>query len=125
MIQDQILTADDTVFIHQQIATSSAYRLQAEMLPGYKLIPKDTLESIAERLTTKGKKSKLVDELEQRYGTSMFGQIAMPLFSRDFQTVIVEINQVCFGLCGRGEIFVVRRHKGKWQVVKTISGFIA
>ncbi|KUG06579.1 hypothetical protein [Solirubrum puertoriconensis] len=122
---DHLLTAADTVFMHQQMATSSGFRLDAKLLPGYLVIPEDTLTETTRRLRAVGQRPDILDEVNKRYGVYGYSSISMPLFSRDYSTAIVDVWHSCGGLCGRGETFVVRKKNGKWKVMKVITGFVA
>ena len=123
-IKTDLLSDDDLVFIERQKATACGYSLKQSLSPNCRIIPADTLKAIRERISGQQYESPS-RVLNRQYGTWYFYWIALPLFSCDFQTAIVDISFMCGGDCGQQNTYLLHKEKGKWVVVEKCLGWIS
>lgn len=57
--------------------------------------------------------------------TSKYISLSKPIFSDDFKYVMVEINYICFGLCGEGYTYVLKKQNNDWILYKKILRWIS
>ncbi|MCB2376072.1 hypothetical protein LGH70_00650 [Hymenobacter sp. BT635] len=124
LVAQHALTPADTVFMRQQLRGAAEVRLTPGLLPGYEVVPLDTLWALDRRL---GRRRRLEAAriLEERYHTADFFWISVPLFPRDRQTVIVDISYDCGGLCGAGTSYVLRRQNNRWRIMQQMQRWVS
>jgi hypothetical protein len=50
--------------------------------------------------------------------------LTLPLFTPDYQTAIVEINNICRPQCGYGEMLILKRENNGWIIIQRIMTWI-
>lgn len=52
-------------------------------------------------------------------------KVSLPLFSKNGQTVLLYTEYFCIGDCGSGDIYILIRKKGKWQLLASYNVWIS
>ncbi|RPD50085.1 hypothetical protein DNI29_04620 [Hymenobacter sediminis] len=126
LCSEGLLSSVDAAFMRQQIKFSVGFGLEQRKLPGYTVIPADTVWQLERLQHAYAPHFAAMQILRQRHHTSYFSWLSAPLFSCDGRTVIVATNMTCGGgLCGSGETWLLQRHHGKWRKVKLLSEWIS
>lgn len=60
-----------------------------------------------------------------KYRYWMYINFSKPVLSRSGQFAIVEIDKVCYGLCGEGFTCILKNVNGKWQLYKRVERWIS
>ncbi|MCB2407190.1 hypothetical protein [Hymenobacter lucidus] len=120
LVRQGQLPAADSAFMRRQLASAVEFRLRPSLLPGFQIVPVDTLWAIRKRLPEEVRNQQARVVLGERYKTRYFFYVSRPLFSRDLQTAIVDISLFCGGVgaCGGSTTYVLRREKGFWRIVQ-------
>jgi hypothetical protein len=118
-IEDHLFTAEDTCFIRQQIKYSTGFALDQRFLPERMVITANTVRNLEKSCGNRWYSWKGKEQLQKRYNTNCFSWLSMPLFSRNGQTVILELNYFCPEELG--QTWVLQRRKNKWHKVKWLG----
>jgi hypothetical protein len=124
LVREGKLLPADTVFMQQQMPAATSFRLRASLLPGYQVVPADSLWAIRRRLP-RGQRFQLGQMMQSRYKTDDFFYLSMPLFSRDRQTVIVSISYSDGSMDEAGSTFALHREQKRWRIVKKHADWIS
>ncbi|PJJ54794.1 hypothetical protein [Hymenobacter chitinivorans] len=134
LVGSKLLSADDTVFMNHQLLTSTSFRLRPEMLTAYRILSMDTLWAIRQRLQNRksGRQRSAFKLLAAKYDidTTSFTRVSylsLPVFSRDLQTVILDINNCLWlgMLEGSGATLVLHRENRRWVLVQKLERWIS
>jgi hypothetical protein len=90
------------------------FNLNPQYFPEKAIIPFDTL------LSFRNKYDEIYyRKIREKYGTSLFNVISLPLFSIDRKTVLINKSKR-----GQGGIYIYRKRNNNWEKVKTLSDWI-
>ena len=108
---DSFFSNDDLLFMKKQEARITVFNLKPEYFPGKVIIPVDTLAKFMDK-----DRSVYYKRIKEKYGTSLFNVISIPLFSIDRKTVL--IHKYGFG---HGGLYIFKKRNNNWIKVKVLS----
>lgn len=117
-----LLAPADTAFMRLQIKYSAGFRLEQSLLPKHLVVSADMVWTIVNQSE---EPFNLLYTLNARYKTRDYSYLTSPVFSRDGKTVIVGITTICGGLCGSGEIWLLKRRQDRWRKVRLLSSWMS
>lgn len=95
----RFFSSSDSTFFLRQNDTMKLVDLHAELDNDY-------------YLTT----SEAEDKIDKKGGESYFS-MSVPIFSKDLKKVYIEVNDICYGLCGSGGYFLLEKINNKWTII--------
>ncbi|RZJ93026.1 MAG: hypothetical protein EOO60_06340 [Hymenobacter sp.] len=116
LVAEKLVTPTDTLFFRHQQANTRGFALDAKKMPDCIVISATEVDSAYQEMTREG-----VEQLHKKYGR-FFNKIGLPVFSADYQSVVVDIGYTCGIMCSANYTLLLRRQGQDWQVVK-ILGF--
>lgn len=99
---DSLFAKSDFEFIHKQMSETNSFKLNPKFLPGYDIIPLDTIEK----------------------RKAAYFLLSKPVFSIDRTIAIININYYCFGTCGHGGTDIYKKQDGRWKTISGLSSWI-
>jgi hypothetical protein len=117
LVAEKLVTPTDTVFFHYQQANTLGFALNAKEMPDFIVVPVAEVDS-----AWSGKSS--FEQLHKRYGR-FINTLGLPLFSSDYQSVVVNIGCYCGFWCHAYYTLLLHRRGKEWQVVKILGSGIA
>jgi hypothetical protein len=86
------------------------YRLDSTKLPRAKILPPSSID--------------FNKPYQENKHLKPFWIIYSPIISKDDQTAVISIDNICFGLCGEGWTLLLKKEDGKWVVLEKFHRWI-
>ncbi len=109
---------DSSIFHHISVA---AIRQYGGNILSYPAIPADQYKELAKAIVPKDKLDRLIKESKKW----TFIAFSKPIFSSDGKYAVVEVNYNCFGLCGEGYTYLLKRQGRQWVLHKKILRWVS
>lgn len=113
---DSLFSGEDLDFIFKQNSKSLNFNLE-KCIDKKFLISYDTLKKLDQEDFWK--------EYHRKFGKEGFGSISLPLFSKDYKTVIIKYSRTEGRLNAGGGTFILKKIGSNWVKVMCLDGWIS
>lgn len=114
----RIIDSNDVVYMHSQIDTLKKIKLEQKKVKNM-LVDAKVLFNVIDNFNG--------DEalaMEKQYNASGYVMVSKPVFSKDMNTILFDINYYCGNLCGHGKTYILKKKRNKWTIIESESKWI-
>nr|MBC7613396.1 hypothetical protein [Pseudopedobacter sp.] len=122
IVKSNLFLKEDLEFIRIQQKFNESFKLNPKYFDEKDIISKKSFDTYRANPENRWN---FWEDYRKRYGVKGYCAIALPLFSKDKETVIIKTYYACGGKCGEGGIFIYKKIDGNWVKVKELSRWIA
>lgn len=113
-----IIDSNDVVYMHSQIDTLKKIKLEQKKVKNM-LVDAKVLFNVIDNFHG--------DEamaMEKQYNTSGYVMVSKPVFAKDMNTILFDINYYCGNLCGHGITYILKKKRNKWTIIGSETKWI-
>ena len=107
----------DTSFFVNQISSYKNYQWDTTIIDKTRIVDKNSLDNIFKN----SKEGSGWDKFKSVYGQEEFYSLSVPIFTKDINFCIIEINRSCGSLCGTYCTLLFKRQGNHWKLFKELE----
>ena len=112
-----IFQSFDTSFFVNQINSYKNYNWDTTIIGKTRIVSQNTIDSIFGN----SKEGSGWEKFKSVYGKEELYSLSVPIFTRDKNFCIVEINRSCGALCGTYCTLVFKRQENQWKLFRELE----
>lgn len=121
--EDSLLSKEDKEYIKHQFADSVDFPILKNKLKvkGVYFLSKEEKKE----LQAKNNPESFWNYFRKKYPGKCIRNISIPVFNKAKDLIIVSLGDSCGGLEGEGGMYILKKIKGKWKIVKTLNTWVS
>lgn len=120
MIEESLIDSVEAKYMYNSIDSNNIFNLKQELL-SKPIIGKSFLDS----LFTNNYIDIVYNKIKKQFGTSCFLKIGTPIYNPKQTMVLLPVNMYCGEIIGSGHIFLLRKNKNKWIIIKDYGAWVS